>query len=257
MGFKFKWKPGEAGNRSKKKQMTPRGAVIFGCIFCGMAMLFMGVGIYQVTSQQVVMARVTEVQGTVTSKNIKTIRSSNSKGGSSTSYRPVIEYTFNYKGATFTGNQYNFMDESGQHQWASDATSKFAVGSTYPVFVDPNEPSLSFLTRDLSFLPYFFIVFPMIHFCVGAGIVLRTGLQWPKRRVWGFLAASWGVVGGTAFSHYFASANGSYGWMPIIAACIYLLATVVLLIGWQRVAGATDGKAEEEAWPRPMHSEKV
>ncbi len=253
MSFKLKWKPGVAGNRRAKKQMTPRGAMIFGCLFCGVALLFTGIGVFQAARQQIVLGRVAEVQGMVTAKNIKTVRSSNSKGGSSTSYRPVIDYTFDYKGATYTGNHYNFMADSGRQEWAKGALAQFAVGSTYPVFVDPSDPSSSFLVRDVSFGPYFFIVFPLIHFCVGGAIALRTGLKWPKRRIWGFLAASWGVVGGTAFSHYFAVASGPYGWMPIITASVYLLATVVLLIGWQRAAQEEVGK-EEEVWPRARHS---
>lgn len=98
------------------------------------------------------MQRAETVQGTIDSTDIVV-----QSGDTSSGYAPVVRYEYSYRGETYTSDQYSLVGgaPAGSRSTVSDFLDQYTAGQTVTVYVDPQDPSNSFLTRGSVGLPFY------------------------------------------------------------------------------------------------------
>jgi hypothetical protein len=76
-------------------------------------------------------------------------------------YRPVVSYHYEVGGERHVGQRVTPLDISGASAWAREAIDRYAVGGTYTGYIDPEQPSESFLSRERAAFPYLFAIVPV------------------------------------------------------------------------------------------------
>ena len=216
----------------------------FGAIFALFGALFMSIGIGLAWNQQHRIAVSLPMQAEVLAKRVDVKTSSNSDGGSSTTYKPIVEYRYTVDGATYNGDSVLPMSMSAGSAWAHRVIAPFKVGSTVEGFYHPTKPHKSFLLKRASFFPYIFILFPMIFVAVGVGIAFGSGaskrnpptpvastegwyevapgrsLQARRKAAW-IGALLWSSVGVIVCGHYFLVARPDFETIAYVFSGIY------------------------------------
>lgn len=218
--------------------------MLFGLAFSGIASLFLIAGTALVVAQNRSLARLVEVSATVAAQE---------PGGpesplpaSDWQEPPLLRYTL---GGQAHEAPMPFDDSIA---WESSRAAP-QPGTTLRVWVDPDEPSLPRLSRQPDIFPYFFLLFPMIHFTIGLAVALlggSGGTLMPASRSAriGLVALVWNGVGGAALASYLSAGGGSD--IPLMAAFgAYGLAGLILLLVWLRYRGRSSVGAGE---PRPL-----
>jgi hypothetical protein len=113
------------------------------------------------------------VQATVLSTRIDAVRGS--KGG--VSYRPVVTYTYNIAGRSYSSNSVSVISVSQSYAWASSIIARYTPGSQVTAYVNPRNPRGAFLVHELSLLPLIIMFIPML---VGAMIYFSS--RWSIRQ---------------------------------------------------------------------------
>jgi hypothetical protein len=149
--------------------------VVFGVAFAGF-------GWYSLQEEQADLNNAIEHEGQVQSVAIEedvTRRDRDDDGFRETDrdYKPVIEYTYDYEGETYTsrsvfpGPDQSFDSRDGAEKY----TEKYEAGQTVTVYVNENEPGSAFLVRKSSSTKY--------KLFMGAGVVVALiGLVSPFLR---------------------------------------------------------------------------
>lgn len=230
---------------------------LFLALFIIVPLIFVGVGGSLVWSQHHKITTFVPVTATVISTDIKVHESTDSDGHPSTSYEPIVNYRYQVDGRTYECNEVIPLGGSGPHSWARELVNRFQQGQEVDAFYDPADPTEAFLVREYSFLPYIFLLFPMLFLSVAAGIGLGTSLAtrgvpeptpatggWfelrPQKRIrdlrkaFLLIATSWHIVGVLVWGHYFRVAEPPYGLTAWIVTCIYegLGLVPVILFGY-------------------------
>jgi|GEM_PF-1814263 len=220
-----------------------------GIIFILFASIFIGVGGTMAWRQDYKIKHWKPVKAVIVSCHVERHESTDSKGHRSVNYSPEI--SFRYKAGTGSqdANGALPLSQSSSSAWASGICNRFKAGQEVTAWVNPENPAEGFVVRQYSFLPYIFILFPMVF--VAAGILVCAGSgasvtkpptpvmrgEWfdlkPARSIAGkkagswFAAILWGGVGAVACGHYFAVANRPYETVAIVMSVIYLLLTTI------------------------------
>ena len=98
---------------------------------------------------------------------------SESTSGRGVSYHPIVEFTYEYRGTEYTGDQLLPGSIESSYDTRSDAESAvepYDAGTTVTAYVDPAEPSEGFLERRTSGGPVEFVA-------IGGVVLLVTGLH--------------------------------------------------------------------------------
>lgn len=116
------------------------GVVLFVLLCAAMAG-----GVYYVTIHQPTeeLNRVETVDGTVEATDID-----RETGDNGPTWSPVVTYTYTYEGESYTSDEFKHPGTTGGSQSDAEETlSEYAAGDSVTVYVDPENPSFSFLVK--------------------------------------------------------------------------------------------------------------
>jgi hypothetical protein len=231
-----------------KRRMPTAGAIIFGVLFAGFSCIFLAIGFHMAIKQQRLLLSATPVPGVVEETGLETV-----PGKGSPTYRPKITYRHadpasveraaDPAGWTLRSDQVHAIPESSSRGWADGIIARYPVGAQVTVWVAPD--GTTYLERTVSFGPYIFILFPMIHFTVGLAMALfagdgRTLSPAGNAKRMGIIACAWNAVGVTALVHYLAC-GGDLNLLASIALGIYATIGAFLMRSWIRKRRAAAG----------------
>lgn len=218
------------------------------------ASVFVTVGCYLAWSQQHKLATWVPVSAVVESKYVTAHRSRSSNGGSSVSYKPHVSYRYTVGGQEHRCDQVTPTDLSSSESWARGLTGRFRIGERVTVFHDPEDPGAAFLVREATFLPYFFVLFPMIFVVLGVSLLFgdrrqrhrepqREGMGYrlaPEQSLaegigrWKVYALLWWGVGLCAFGHFLWVGGGACTTFGTVVATVYFGFGLIPGVAWVR-----------------------
>ena len=204
------------------------GVNLFGLIFAGFSGIFLFVGAMLARKQAHRLATYRPVPAEVLSSDVAS--GTGSKGG--TTYSPNIRFSYHIAGRTLEADTPLAMGKmSSSGQWAHKIVARYPAGMKTSAYVDPEDEKKVFLVRDVSFFPYIFILFPMIHFAIGLGLTLGGGDKPVCSEALAVLitALAWNATGAACLFH-FRSAGGRMDLGTKIAFMLYGGAGVILLV---------------------------
>ncbi len=225
--------------RMSKAPTSKRPPKIVGLIFTVGSLLFILIGIGISWHQGSLLWRCQPVSATITSTRIDNHRSTGKH--SRTLYRPIVEFTYRVGDVQHQGTQPKpLRSETSSHAAAQAIIDCFHAGQEVTAWVDPRDPSSSFLIREADISPYLFILFPMLHGSFGLMLLLTLGRTdaCEKERGYRIIALVWWLVGIGVAAHY-TSCYGPWTWTPITALSIYGAIGLGWLYVWLRAKRAT------------------
>jgi len=218
------------------RSRSPVFGVIFALFFSGMASVFVIVGARGALHQATCLRTYLPVPARILSSDITRIPAR--KGDLFTAN---ILYSYSVDGTRYVSSTQSALDgyisSPSSQSAAQDLIRAFPASSTTTAYRSPTDPRLAFLIHRLRFLPYAFMLLPMIHFEIGLGVLrfsLRAGST-PRRAARSvlFMAATWDAVGAAAFGHFLAC-GGSLWWKPLIALVLYGgLGLAITVLAWR------------------------
>jgi len=215
-------------------------------MFVGIPLVFIAIGAWQISEQGRRMTSYVEGKGEVVppAPEVK-VRTGSGKSRSK-KYSPVVRYRYESGGNIYRAERVFPLSDSVSQRRAHDIVSQYPVGRAVKVWYDPKKPQESFLVRRWEFWPYLIVLFPMIHFAIGFGLLAAGVWGRPdaaaltptqtreggfelrprmsvgrKKSVWMLLAGIWMGVGVIACGHYFMVADRPYPTEAVIAPAVY------------------------------------
>ena len=215
-----------------KKKITPLSARIFGIGFAAFACIFMVIGGGTAWSQARKLTGWLPIEAQIIGGEVTSRRGK--KGG--TTYKPVVRFAYRVDGVERNADTPLPIDMSiKDSSWAHDVVRRFPAGSRATAYYNPRAPDEAFLLREVSVSPYLFMLFPMIHVCIGLGVWWFAGGQTldarSKARRMGWMTMLWNGVGVLAFVHYLAI-GGRLDWTAGLAFVIYAALGTGLVLTW-------------------------
>jgi hypothetical protein len=212
-----------------KKKFSAVGLVVFGLLFCGSAIVIIASSAVEAHQQAKTLALAIAEPAMVVKSDVTTKRKK--KG---THYLPVVEFRYSYHGQEFTSQRVHVREMTWRNWSDAKAISdRHPVGRSTTAFVPPDAPERAFLERDIDFIPYLGMLFPLLHFSIGLTVLL-LGLRPTEDRSNNvrrmglvLLIDSFVIIG--AFIHFIRS-GGEFTLGPSIAAGI--TGGALLLGGW-------------------------
>lgn len=115
------------------------------------------------------------VQATVHGTDIERVDSQDS-----VTYKPIVDYSYEVGGVEHRSDAVTPVGgRSSDRGWARRIVGRFEVGETTRAYYDPQAPGDSFLIRQMSFLPYLFVLVGAVPLVVaiflGAGVMDAGG----------------------------------------------------------------------------------
>ena len=225
---------------------------IFSAIFMLAGIVFIGIGASQVISQHKKIQTFVPVQATVISKNIERHVSRNSKGRTSVTYEPVVNYTYTVGRRNFNSGTVLPISLRSSYGWAQEIIDSYGIGSTTEAYYNPAFPAESFLMRKYLFFPYIFILFPMIFVCLGLYFLISGGNSETNprppavtrsslykmlpsssiaKRIQGTSAitALWTAGCGAPLLHYYTYAKAPYGTAAAISSLVAVIIAATMI----------------------------
>lgn len=158
-----------------------------GLVFVLFSLIFLAVGWALAVSQGKALHSHRAVDARVIDKGID----EKTDGDRGTTYTPWVRYEYVVDGRTYRSNRITPLDISAGREWAQETIDRFDVGGIATAYYDPADPAQTYLIREASFLPYVFVLFPMIFTCLGLGTIFhRKATPLPCQRSCGTLRAS-------------------------------------------------------------------
>lgn len=207
---------------------------------------FIVLGAYLIWSQKQRINTYLSVPAEVLSVHIdKRVRRSEN-GSTSSTYAPVVEYEYRVENQRYESkNVLPSGDVAASQDWAKSITVRFPVGKKVTAYYDPNNPTKSFLLRELQYFPYLIAQFPMLIMLVIALGMVHADLGRPKikpprpqsggsfelipritvaRRIRQVMLITiiWYAVGMATSGHFFWYADGQYGKLALVCTAVYL-----------------------------------
>lgn len=261
-----------------------KGLVIFGLFFSGVASIFLIAGWLMAESQRQALANGVPVQVKILEseleESVDTSRRSDGSRRSTRMYAPHVRFEYTVNGQRYESEEATPLDvSSSDSTGASDIVTKYRPGTTHTGYYDRGDPSNAFLVRQIDFFPYIFILFPLIHFCIGTAVIgmslgaravprlettgaNRAVLKSPARDsaiiTWLFGAGPWVVIGTLAFWHYrisLGSAGAAWEWWVWLVFAPWALLSLLFILGAWRAwkTSLHMGEARLAVSPFPHH----
>jgi hypothetical protein len=114
------------------------------------------------------------VPAIVQTSAVQAVRSD--KGGPS--YRPVVTYQYAVNGRRYASSAVNVIPVSRSYGWAQSMSTRFVPGATTTAYVNPADPTRSYLVHEISLLPLCITLIPAVF-----GAVFLYGTRWNDRQV--------------------------------------------------------------------------
>lgn len=155
------------------KASSKRGkcvGVLFGFAFFAAGALFCWMGAVKPIIGVIESGSWPTVPCVIEASQVKTHR-----GSDSTTYSVDIRFSYSFGGVDYSGGSYNFSDFS-----SSGYDSKKAIVDRYPVgfaavcWVNPADPRIAVLSRDVPTIVFFLIPFSSIFMLIGGGVMLGS-----------------------------------------------------------------------------------
>ena len=206
------------------------------------------------------------------------------RGRKSSTYTPIIEYSYDVDGVAYRGTSLLPASENWGRSSAREIVDRHPLGASAQAYFDPARPGQSFLVKRLSFQPYFFALLGGLIAAVGAALWFsgrrRPGHQqeaeprhvdgadwWPltpehelDRRLakwrWSSLTL---IVLGAGPMHYLSNAGSDPGGFAIAATAVYSGAMLVCVACWIHAAALSRRYADPGVLidrPDPMIGEE-
>jgi len=113
-------------------------------------LIFIFIGIAQKRAAKKAAETWLTVPGVILSSGVNEHRSRNSKGHTTTTYRPYVSYRYEVMGLPYTGNQLGFGTAGYGHGKAMSVIGAYPQGAPVTVHYDPADPSKAVLeTKDV------------------------------------------------------------------------------------------------------------
>jgi len=106
----------------------------------------------------------TPVDGVIIDSGVNTEVSSDSEGGSSTTYCLWVEYEYTIENRTYGGSKLSYSKEGSCNSWSENADDDYPSGKNVTVYVNPDNHEEAVLQPGLSgvdFFMFFFLIFPL------------------------------------------------------------------------------------------------
>jgi hypothetical protein len=193
-----------------------------GCVFLFIGSIFPLVGGVLAEQQRRKFASWIEVPAEITGHDVRFHTDSDGDA----MYGPVLKLRYLADGMPPEGEGLLAFDVSSSEGWAQDQLAAWPVGKRVTAWADPQHLEKAFVVREVSPLPYVFILMPMVFVSVGAmfllfpggeGKVYTPGTPWAGR-TW---AIVWNGAGLVCAAHYF-SQPGAWNLGGIALFGIYL-----------------------------------
>lgn len=222
---------------------------LIGGLFLILPAIFFCVGIGLAWNQHRKITTYQEVNAKILSSRVESHRS-HGRHGASTSYSPRIEYEYEVGGNAYTCSEVTPISHSAGRGWANEIVARFRPGQVCTAYHDPDDPGSAFLLREYAFLPYFFMLFPMVFIAVGLSLWLSGGRErWRApvaqadgwyavplgtgmadwRRAAAIILMVWLLVGIVGAGHYFSVAGPTYETFGIVTTAVYFAVSLVPL----------------------------
>ncbi len=104
------------------------------------------------------------VDARVISTSIEKHVSRSGRGGRSVSYSPVVKYTYSVGSEKHESNQVFPISFSGSYEFAKKTIEMFPPGKRTTAYIDPGDPSRSFLVKRYFFIPYLLVLVGILLF---------------------------------------------------------------------------------------------
>ena len=143
-----------------------------GCVI-GFLGLFVALGVSGVIVELERLATWRAVPAVVQESHIDAVKGS--KGG--VSYKPVVTYTYQVEGTSYTSSSVTILPESRSWGWAIGISQRYRPGAHATAYVDPGNPHKAFLVNEFSGIPLLFVIFPLVF----AGIA-SASIRWQRRQ---------------------------------------------------------------------------
>jgi len=219
---------------------SPVGGVLFAVFFLGMAGLFIVIGARNALHQAQRLRTYVPVPAQILTSDITSHHTS--KGDR---FSAQIRYAYTVDNARYTSSTLAPIDgsSSSSRSTAQDLVDAYPVGTTTTAYRSPTDPSQAFLLHQLRFVPYVFMLFPMIHFEIGLAVLLFSlGAGSTPQRAAGIcviMSLAWDAVGVAAFGH-FLLVGGSLWWKPLLVLALYGgLGLCVTVLSWRKWSSLT------------------
>jgi hypothetical protein len=204
------------------------GVDLFGLIFAGFSCIFLFAGAMMARRQARRIATYRSVPATVISSEV----GQDNSGDGGPTYFPKIRFSY-----TAAGQSLESTDAlpggklTSSSSWSRKIVDRYPAGLRTEAFVDPDDPKKVFLVPEVSVFPYVFIMFPMIHFTVGLGLMLAGGdpPRFTLAQATLICAIAWNVVGVACLFHY-RGAGGRMGLGTQIAFLLYGGVGLIMLV---------------------------
>jgi hypothetical protein len=204
------------------------GIDLFGLLFAGFSCIFLFTGAFMARRQARRITTFRPVPATVLSAEV----GQDNSGDGGPTYFPQIRFSYVASGKTLESTEALPGGKmSSSRRWARRIVDRYPAGLRTEAFVDPGDPGKAFLVPEVAVFPYVFILFPMIHFTVGLGMMLGGGDKpwFTAAQATMICAVVWNLVGAACLFHY-RGAGGRMGLGTQILFILYGAAGLILLV---------------------------
>ena len=161
-----------------KSKITPKGITcllicLFGT-FSIMGLIFIFLFFIRPVQNIIQANSWVEAPCTITKSELEKHSSNGGKKGTSSTYKIIIHFKYNYKDKEYEGGQYNFDDSSSSgYAGKEEIISNFPVGFLTKCYLNPQAPSSAVLNKDF-YAGLWFAILPLIFICFGFGGIYFT-----------------------------------------------------------------------------------
>jgi len=201
-----------------------------GLVFAGVGGLFVAIGAGMAIVQARRLKNYLPVPAVVLDTEVTS--HSGSKGGRT--YGPKVTYEYKTPSGPRKSSKTLALEYSSSNRsWAERIIARYPTGSATLAYIDPGDDDNVFLVHETAFVPYIFILFPMIFFSIGVGGALKgfgpSGWTDADRLL--AVAILWHIVGLCCLTHY-RRAGGKLTFGPLLAFAVYVGAGLIALGVW-------------------------
>lgn len=191
-------------------------------VYCLIGLPMLCVSGWLVWSQAALTRSARPVQATVLKRGIEVVRG---EDDFSDTFRPRVLYRYVVDRVSYESQQVTPFPLASSEEWASAMLARVPTNDVVTAYYDPNDPSTAYLVREVSFLPYLFLLVSMVILWGGLASLAygRSRDELRSARITTFSSVAWLAGGAGVAGHYFIT-GGGWNWPAGIcfAVCLYI-----------------------------------
>jgi hypothetical protein len=144
-------------------------------VLCAVGLI--GYGAYDYIEQTDAVRDAVEVEATVVEVGIE---SSSPPGSAEVNHRPTVEYTYSYRGQSYTGDSISPGPNAETYETeaaAREAVSAYEPNGTVTAYVDPAAPGDAFLENEVSNTPFGLVTLGLVGMLLGGASTVKNYRQ--------------------------------------------------------------------------------